>query len=177
MKEQDVIGIKIQIGDAKDLRYVTIRDSYLLLPFSLAKLSKFFVTDVSLQKGIEPVLQYSNKLSVNEKYYAHHNINHYNKEVLLISNFNEWKELITEYCNHDCIILYQILNQFKSLVFKRWKLNIEDYPTISSLSFAIFRAHYLKYNTIPITSGKVFDFIKESYTGGSTDIYIPQPRT
>ena len=76
MKEQDVIGIKIQIGDAKDLRYVTIRDSYLLLPFSLAKLSKFFVTDVSLQKGIEPVLV-SSRISI---FFVQKDTSHYNKK-------------------------------------------------------------------------------------------------
>ena len=76
MKEQDVIGIKIQIGDAKDLRYVTIRDSYLLLLFSLAKLSKFFVTDVSLQKGIEPVLV-SSRISI---FFVQKDTSHYNKK-------------------------------------------------------------------------------------------------
>ena len=35
--------------------------------------------------------------------------------------------------------------------------------TIPALAFAIFRMHYLKDNTIPT---KVFDFIKESFTGG-----------
>ena len=38
--------------------------------------------------------------------------------------------------------------------------------TIPALAFAIFRMHYLKDNTIPLTIGKVFDFIKESFTGG-----------
>ena len=61
----------------------------------------------------------------------------------------------------------------RKLVYNKWSLNIENYPTISSLSYAIFRSKYLIENMIPITSGKVFNWIKDSYTGGSTEMYIP----
>jgi hypothetical protein len=54
-----------------------------------------------------------------------------------------------------------------------YKVNITKYPTISFLAFAIFRTHFLKKDTIPMISGQVFKDIKESYTGGATDRYIP----
>ena len=78
-----------------------------------------------------------------------------------------------KYCNLDCIILHQILINFKKIVYDFWSINIEDCPTASSLSTAIYSKHYLESNTIPITNNKVYDFIKDSYTGGSTDMFIP----
>ena len=59
------------------------------------------------------------------------------------------------------------------MIFDKWALNITNYPTITSLTFAIFRAHHLKANTIPMISGQIFKDIKLSYTGGATDMYLP----
>ena len=144
----------------------------MLLTQSLLKLSKTFnCTEI---KGIEPVLIDSYELSSQYKIYANTDTNHYNKDVKLTLSFEHWKKLLIEYCELDCIVLHQILTQFKYLVYDKWQINIEDYPTISSLAFAIYRQHYLQDNTVPITTGEVFDFIKQSYTGGSTDMYIPQ---
>lgn len=63
--------------------------------------------------------------------------------------------------------------EFNNLIYNRFQININNYPTLTGLSFAIFRTHYLKKNTIPMISGKIFDDIKQSYTGGSTDMFIP----
>jgi hypothetical protein len=65
------------------------------------------------------------------------------------------------------------LIKFKELVFTNWKLDIEKYPTTPSLAFAIYRAHYLKNNLIPISEAETFDFISKSFTGGSSDMYKP----
>ena len=54
---------------------------------------------------------------------------------------------------------------------------MNNYPTLPSLSFAIFRTHYLLENSVAQISGKIYKDIKESYTGGSTDMYIPQNDT
>ena len=168
IKDGNIISIKISNNNGI---LITFKDSFLLLQSSLLELSKTF--NLNKIKGIEPILLYSNLLNENEKYFSHKDINHYNKEVKLINSFNEWKDLIIEYCNQDCTILFEILIKFKTLVYSNWKINIEDYPTISSLAFAIYRKHYLPLNLIPITTGKIFDFIRQSYTGGSTDMYIP----
>ena len=71
------------------------------------------------------------------------------------------------YCFQDCRVLFDILVTFKTLVYSRWQINIEDYPTISSLAFAIYRMHYLQENKIAVTTNEVFDFIRNSYTGGT----------
>lgn len=64
--------------------------------------------------------------------------------------------------------------KFKDLVFSNWGINIEKYPTTPSLAFAIFRKNYMIENTIPITSGKVFNFIKKSppLGGGGINRYV-----
>uniref|UniRef100_A0A896Z6A3 DNA-directed DNA polymerase n=1 Tax=Coniophora olivacea TaxID=85977 RepID=A0A896Z6A3_9AGAM len=54
-----------------------------------------------------------------------------------------------------------------------FQLNIDQYPTVPSLAFALFRKNYLKDTQIAITVGKTADFIRESFTGGSTEMYIP----
>nr|UKQ56109.1 DNA polymerase family B [Taiwanofungus camphoratus]WRO45216.1 DNA polymerase family B [Taiwanofungus sp. YW-2023a] len=107
--------------------------------------------------------------------YKMSDLSHYSKDIERIDNFNLWKSKVMIYCENDCISLYQVLTQFKDLVFDKWKVNINKYPTLPSLVFAIYRTHYMQENTIPITKGNIFDFIfiKESFTGGSTENYIP----
>jgi hypothetical protein len=87
--------------------------------------------------------------------------------------WNLKKEAI-KYCELDCISLYQILTKFNDLIYNKWQLNMNNYPTLPSLSFAIFRTHYLKDNSVVQITGKIYDDIKESYTGGAVDMYIPE---
>ena len=93
-------------------------------------------------------------------------LSHYSKNIERIEDFNLWKIKIQNYCEVDCVSLYQVLIKFRDLIINKFNIDILKYPTIPSLSFAIFRMHYLKDNTIPLTTGKVFDFIKQSFTGG-----------
>ena len=52
-------------------------------------------------------------------------------------------------------------------------INIKNSPTLPSLSFSNFRKNYLEKDQIAQISGKIQSDIKNSYTGGSTDMYIP----
>jgi hypothetical protein len=54
------------------------------------------------------------------------------------------KDETIKYCIQDCISLHQVLSRFNELIFDKYNLNINNYPTLSSLSFGIYRAHYLK---------------------------------
>jgi hypothetical protein len=65
--------------------------------------------------------------------------------------------------------------KFNELIFNLFEINIHKYPTLSSLAFAIFRTHFLLANTIPQLSGQIAKDIRESYTGGAVDMYIPKP--
>ena len=106
---------------------------------------------------------------------AAHNLDTYTKEVELIKDLNEWKSKIKNYCINDSIILYDIIIKFRNLVYGKWEIDINKHPTAPSLGFAIFRQRYLEKGVIPIIKGKVYEFIKESYTGGSTEMYKPAP--
>jgi len=80
-----------------------------------------------------------------------------------------------KYCEIDCISLYQILIKFNELVFKFFNLNIHKYLSLSSLAFAIFRSNFLEIDTIPQLTGQIEKDIRQSYTGGAVDMYIPKP--
>jgi hypothetical protein len=52
--------------------------------------------------------------------------------------------------------------------------SVHHYPTLPSLAFAIFRAKFMKEETIPQLSGKIAKDIRNGYTGGAVDMYIPE---
>jgi hypothetical protein len=63
---------------------------------------------------------------------------------------------------------------FASLIFKMFGINVHKYPTVSSLTFAIFRSNYLDENTkIPITDLKTYEMLQPGYTGGAVDVFQP----
>lgn len=65
------------------------------------------------------------------------------------------------------IVFLEILVKFNQLIYNNWTINIHKYPTLPSLTFAIFRSNYLMSDTvIPKIGGTMFNDIKESYTGG-----------
>nr|UZS78044.1 DNA polymerase [Lentinula edodes]UZS78144.1 DNA polymerase [Lentinula edodes] len=78
-----------------------------------------------------------------------------------------------DYCVMDCISLYEILIKFNNLIFDKFNININNKPTLPSLSFSNFRYNYLEKDQIAQISGKIKNDIKISYTGGTTDMYIP----
>nr|YP_010146942.1 hypothetical protein K4014_mgp25 [Cyclocybe aegerita]QQP21451.1 hypothetical protein [Cyclocybe aegerita] len=154
---------------------ITFRDSYLLLPASLRKLCKSFNNET--QKDIFPYL-FSDINYVGEvpeyRYYNNISLEDYNKYKELYNNkIWNFKEEAIKYCNLDCISLFEIISKFNTLIFNKFSLNINNYSTLPSLSFAIFKSRYLKDNTIHMLSGQIAKDIRKSYTGGATDMYIP----
>ena len=88
------------------------------------------------------------------------------------SFWNLKKEAI-KYCEIDCISLYQIILKFNSMIFNLFSKNIHKYPTLPSLAFAIFRSSFMNEENILKISGNIEKDIREGYTGGSTDMFIP----
>ena len=171
-----IITIKFNFG-LDNVYTLQFKDSYLILIASLRKLCSSF--KVETVKSIFP------HLFVNENTLSYKgkvpNFNFFenltNKEYLdYKSLFRIWdlKKEAVKYCEIDCISLYQILLKFNKLIFKLFSLNIHRYPTISSLAFAIFRSNFMKNNEIPQLSGKIANDIKQGYTGGAVDMYIPE---
>lgn len=78
-----------------------------------------------------------------------------------------------KYVDTDCIALHQIWIKFGNIIFNRWGIDIKTTPTLPALCFKIYKARYMPKDTIPIITGIPYRDIKQSYTGGSTDMYIP----
>ena len=128
---------------------IHFHDSKLLLNSSLKKLA--------------------NNFSVEEKgFFDFKNINTTDTNILI-----QMKEELLKYNKQDCLVLYQILEKFNKEIFELFQLNITEYPTISSLSFAIYRSNYMVKGNIPISSLEVFKDISLSYKGGAVDVYKP----
>lgn len=67
------------------------------------------------------------------------------------------------------------MNAFNKIIFDNFKVNIHKFGTLPSLSYAIFLSNFLSSDVkIPIIAGDVYDFIKQGYTGGHTDVFIPK---
>jgi hypothetical protein len=165
---------------------ISFKDSLLILPISLRKLCISF--KVSTNKGIFPYLfkdiNYIGKVP-EYQYFTKLSLEEYNKYIESYKGkiWNFRKEAI-KYCELDCKGLYQVLNKFNHLINKTFNITIDKCPTLTSLSFRIWRAKYLplliekvKGNTelLPhMLFGDVEKHIRKSYSGGAVDMYIPQ---
>jgi DNA polymerase type B, organellar and viral len=190
------INIKLYYGP-NNKYVISFRDSMLLLPSSLKKLSNSF-NDTEI-KGIFPydfvnniALNYIGKIPEFEYFSNTINLDKYDeldkedKEFVdqYIEYNNKFKnktwdlrhELI-KYCELDVISLWQVINNFQKLIYKNFSQDILNWPTLSSLAFAIYRSNFLDNKAnIPIVLGKIYDNIKLAYTGGSVDVYKPYGR-
>lgn len=78
-----------------------------------------------------------------------------------------------KYCELDCESLHQILCTYNQTIFNKFKINIHKSLTGPSLTMRIFKTHFLKSNTIFQLLGKIESDIRQSYSGGAVDMYIP----
>lgn len=160
------------------------RDSMLLLPSALSKLAINFNLE---NKGIFPYNfldnKYNHKVNLNYigkvprfKFFNLKNISFKDYNDYITSfKYKSWnlKEETIKYCEKDCVLLYNILIKFNKLIYSKYKVDAFKYSTISSLAFAIFRTNYLKNKKIPLITGNIYKDLKNSYTGGSCDVYKP----
>jgi hypothetical protein len=193
------INIKIKFSKY----FINIRDSYLLLPLSLSKLSQqfqvehlktsfpyHFIND-KYNKNIDlnyigtiPNIEFFDNNSNMKSYII--NVENYSKFLKEFNennpdlNLNEWnlKKETIRYCINDCISLYEVLTKFNKFIFEKFKLNIKNNPTLPSLTFNIFISNFFKAVEkkgyyIPLIKGKIYNDIQKSYTGGSVDMFIP----
>ena len=176
INDNRIISIDLHKDDCK----LTFLDSYQLLPSSLKKLAKNF--NVS-NKGIFPYhFLINTDTNINYignvpdiKYFPGLTELEYKEYCSQFKN-KDWNlRLETEkYCLQDCISLFEVISKFNSMIFSLFQLNIVDYPTLPSLSFAIYKTRYMKKDVIAQISGKIDKDIRKSYTGGAVDAYIPE---
>ena len=171
--------IYIEFNFGKNNEYqIKFKDSLLLLLRSLATLSQAF--NVVNSKSVFPIF-FVNKENLDYigevpdiKYFKDVNLKEYeNYKSKFNNNWNLKNEAI-KYCNLDCISLYQVLFKFNEMIFKYFGKNIHRFHTLPSLAMAIFRSNFMCENLIAQLSGKIADDIRQGYTGGAVDMYIPE---
>jgi hypothetical protein len=178
--------ISIEVTRPKRERDVwTINDSYLILLSCIKSLSEtflkkerkgifpYYLKDIDY-KGDFPSYDFFDKHSLTLEEYTKE------KEAFLAKASNNAKAGIwnfkleaLKYCYQDTKILYEILMKFNTYIFTKYNLHLNNYPTLPSLAFAIYRSKYLKSAPLKQIVGRIRDDIKLSYTGGATDMYIP----
>jgi hypothetical protein len=179
IRDGKILNLRINFANKYNIYF---RDSLLLLPATLNKLAKEFkVTN----KGIFPYSFVNNEnISLNYKgevpnikffdNISESDYNDYKSNYSSCGDTNWYiKEETIKYCEQDCLVLYQIIEKFSEKIYKLFRIDIHQYPTLSSLAFAIFRSNFLKKKNIPLIHGEMFNYIKEGYTGGSVDVYKP----
>jgi hypothetical protein len=173
-------GDLISINFKSKIYNFVFKDSLQILLVSLRKLAKVFGVDT--QKSIFPY-SFVNENNLDYigpvpdfKYFDNITIKEYNEYCLKFDN-SHWdlRDEAIKYCEIDCISLYQIIIKFSNMIFDLFKINIHKYPTLSSIAFAIFRTHFLEKGEIPQIFGQIGKDIRQGYTGGAVDMYIPRP--
>jgi hypothetical protein len=168
-----LISIKVRISSMN--KSILFKDSYLLLPLSLRRLCLAFNVPVPkgyfpfkltniFYTGVLPKFEYWTGLSLST--YESIAIEHKNK-------MWSFKAEAIKYCKLDCQVLYEIIVSFNELIFNHFKVNIHKTLTLPSLAMKIFKVHFMTENVIYQVLGKVEQAIRQSYTGGSVDVYIP----
>jgi len=197
MREDTIIKLNIKIKVISSLtlkdednnnnnkhRYLNISlvDSFNLLNLSLEKLTKEF--NIDIRKGYFPH-SFVNKNTFNYignkppfSFYLESNtaidITEYNK--IPNKNWNLKLECLN-YLNKDIKGLYEVMNEFSRLVFIEFNIQMTDALTITRLSINNFKQNFYKKHSIPyINKIYLFNFIKEGYYGGITEVYIPYGR-
>jgi DNA polymerase family B len=174
-----IISIKVKLNvEGYKNKTIEFRDSMLLLPVSLRKLCKSFqIIDSKgyfpikfnniYHKGNVPTFEYFKDISIIEYQ-------------LLVDNFNNklwsFKDEAIKYCKLDCKILFEILTKFNELVFGEFKINVHKSLTLPSLAIRIFKTLFMPKDKLYQLHGKVEKNIRESYSGGAVDVYIPHNR-
>jgi hypothetical protein len=162
----------------KSKKTIIFKDSYLLLPLSLRKLC--FAFKVESIKSYFPFLlnriYYSGVLPKFE-YWSGIDIAKYNEIKAKFKNkLWSFETEAKKYCLLDCVSLHQVLTKFNELIFEKFQVNIHSSLTIPALAMRIFKTHYMPKNKIGQILGKVEQAIRESYSGGAVDVYIPSNR-
>jgi len=157
---------------------IHFKDSYLLLPLGLRALSKAF--------GVKSIKSYfpfnlTNIFYIEVfpqfEYWTGITLSEYDTLAaeFLKKSWN-FKDEAIKYCKLDCQSLHEILVIFNELIFSHFKFNIHIPLTLPALAMSIYRSLFMPKNTIYQLGGNVERDIRQSYTGGAVDVYIPHNR-
>lgn len=168
------IEVKLNIKGHEG-KTILFKDSYLLLPYSLRSLCKAFSIK-SIKSYFPFKLTNINYLGVFPKFTYWTNIT-YGEWCLLKLNYGkrawDFRNEAIKYCKLDCKVLYEILIIFNSEFYNKFKINAHSVLTAPALSMKLFKTHFMPENSIYQINGLIERNIRESYTGGAVDVYIP----
>jgi len=127
-----------------------LRDSYTLLPSSLAKLAKTLCPQLG-SKGSIP------------------------HDEVRVANLMDLREQLLEYMIQDIRLLGGVMLKAQDIYWTKYKVDIEDCLTLSSLAMTIYRSKYYDSISWPIhiPSRNEDTFIRRGYYGGHADTYKP----
>ena len=173
-----LIAVKYKIKIKNKVKTIIFKDSYLLLPVALRNLCAAF--DVSSIKGYFPFLfnvdiHYEGAFPPFE-YWKKSNISIQEHFELASSYANKnwsFKEEAIKYCKLDCKALFEVIVKFNELIFKTFNVNVHKSLTLPSLAMKIFKSKFMPEDTIYQLGGQVEADIRQAYTGGAVDLYIP----
>lgn len=160
------------------IRTIIFKDSFLMLPSSLRKLCEAF--NVESSKGYFPFhLNDITYTGVFPKYDYWTDITN-NEWNNLKANFGQrmwsFKSESIKYCELDCVSLHEVLIKFNDIIFNKFNININSALTLPALAMRIYKTQFMPNNTIYQLLGKAEENIRNSYSGGAVDVYIPHNR-
>ena len=158
---------------------ISFVDSYNLLHSSLAKLAIDF--NVKTQKGYFPYEFVSrNNLnyigSIPDFSYYKNTPKEIYENMKNDNNSTVWnlKTETLNYLKQDLLSLLQIIEEFSRSTYIYFNVDITRCLTITRLALNIFLKKYYKQKNIPkINNYAIFDFVKQAYFGGITEVYKP----
>jgi len=172
-----LMSIKLSVKGSN--KVIIFKDSYLLLPLALRSLCVAFKLSVPkgyfpfkltniFYTGVLPKFEYWSGISLEV-------FNSIKKEYKGKKMWSFQQEAI-KYCKLDCQTLHEILVKFNELIFNEFKVDSHKALTLPALAMRIYKTHYMPENTIYQLLGKAERNIRNSYTGGAVDVYIPHNR-
>ena len=152
--------ITLTVVRKSDKAKIVIKDSNMIIPASLDKLSKTFNLD--FKKDLFP---YHFPNLDNLDYIGDVPDIKYFSDKVTLDLYNEYKSrfngkwgLRTElekYCENDCRVLYLVIDEFSKLILNKFNIDIHKFPTLSSIAYNIFKANYLKFSHKQLTQNCV----------------------
>ena len=174
-----LISIKVRLNiEGYVGKTIIFKDSYLLLPQSLRNLCNAF--NISVPKGYFPfklIDIFYTGLIPRFEYWTGITLSEYLKfATKYVGKVWSFKDEAIKYCKLDCQTLHQILTIFNELIFNEFKININTIYTLPALAMRIYKSQFMPKNSIYQLSGPVEQDIRQAYTGGAVDVYIPHNR-
>jgi hypothetical protein len=186
VKNSKIIEIKLVNRKTKKV-ILTVKDSFLILPMSLAKLAKSF--NVETKKGHFP--HYFNPLEhgldnlnyigpiPEYKYFEAQRTNQLEYAELKAKYQDNWSfvQEMTSYLKDDVRALYQVLEKFFLGIHETMDINVTNASTMPSVALKSWKETFKHLDSKPdifSLNKQTSQLIRESYLGAIVDVYKPR---